>query len=71
MAGMFSNHGLTLVMCPIVSQGHSDGGKKLGEFLGWCMEAGVAVVTAFAFSTENWKRDEHEVSRILRRLLNA
>lgn len=43
-------------------QGHSDGGKKLGEFLQWCMEAGVAMATAFAFSTENWKRDTHEVS---------
>lgn len=26
------------------------------------MEAGVEMVTAFAFSTENWKRDAHEVS---------
>jgi len=26
------------------------------------MEAGVAMATAFAFSTENWKRDAHEVS---------
>lgn len=25
------------------------------------MEAGVDMVTAFAFSTENWKRDVHEV----------
>lgn len=34
----------------------------MGEFLKWCMEAGVAMATAFAFSTENWKRDAHEVS---------
>lgn len=33
----------------------------MGEFLQWCMEAGVAMATAFAFSTENWKRDAHEV----------
>lgn len=44
-----------------IKQGHSDGGKKLGDFLEWCMEAGVAMATAFAFSTENWKRDAHEV----------
>lgn len=30
------------------------------------MEAGVAVATAFAFSTENWKRDAHEVSILLK-----
>lgn len=47
---------------PILHQGHSDGGKRLGEFLEWCMDAGVEMVTAFAFSTENWKRDAHEVS---------
>lgn len=49
-------------LTPILDQGHSDGGKRLGEFLEWCMEAGVAMATAFAFSTENWKRDAHEVS---------
>ncbi|CAM9748460.1 unnamed protein product [Ectocarpus fasciculatus] len=46
-------------------KGHSDGGKRLGEFLEWCMEAGVAVATAFAFSTENWKRDAHEVNLLM------
>lgn len=46
-------------------KGHSDGGKKLGEFLKWCMEAGVAMATAFAFSTENWKRDAHEVTMLM------
>lgn len=46
----------------VTCQGHSDGGKKLAEFLQWCMDAGVAMVTAFAFSTENWKRDKKEVS---------
>lgn len=45
----------------MLTQGHSDGGKRLGEFLEWCMEAGVRMATAFAFSTENWNRDAHEV----------
>ncbi|CAM9728661.1 unnamed protein product, partial [Hapterophycus canaliculatus] len=34
-----------------LKQGHSDGGKRLGQFLEWCMEAGVGMATAFAFST--------------------
>lgn len=42
-------------------QGHPDGGKKLAEFLEWCVDAGVAIVTVYAFSTENWKRDKQEV----------
>eukprot|EP00903_Cladosiphon_okamuranus_P015687 g14484.t1 len=46
-------------------KGHSDGGKRLGEFLEWCMEAGVEMVTAFAFSTENWKRDAQEVKMLM------
>lgn len=49
-------------MCRVIRQGHPDGGKKLGEFIEWCMEAGVSMATVFAFSTENWKRDEKEVS---------
>lgn len=52
---------ISISLVSLHRQGHSDGGKKLGEFLGWCIEAGVEMATAFAFSTENWKRDEVEV----------
>ncbi|CAM9398581.1 unnamed protein product [Phaeothamnion confervicola] len=45
--------------------GHSDGGKVLGDFLGWCMELGVEMVTVFAFSTENWRRSPPEVELLM------
>ena len=36
--------------------GHAEGGKKLGEVVEWCIDAGVEQMTCFAFSTENWNR---------------
>ncbi|CAM9317956.1 unnamed protein product, partial [Choristocarpus tenellus] len=51
--------------------GHSDGGKALGHFLEWCSEEGIKMVTAYAFSTENWKRDPEEVSMLMELLCKA
>ncbi len=31
------------------------------EFILWCSDLNVDFLTVFAFSTENWKRDEKEV----------
>lgn len=47
------------------SQGHPKGGEKLIESLQWCLEAGVETVTVFAFSIENFKRSQSEVSEIM------
>ncbi|KAH8063497.1 hypothetical protein JL722_2671 [Aureococcus anophagefferens] len=47
-------------------EGHAAGGRKLGEVVDWCLRAGVAEVTAFAFSTENWHRDSAEVALLMR-----
>ena len=47
-------------------EGHAAGGRKLGEVLDWCLDAGVREVTAFAFSTENWNRDSREVALLMR-----
>lgn len=35
------------------SEGHRAGGAKILEFLGWCEEAGVSVVTLWLLSTDN------------------
>ena len=43
------------------SRGHWDGGRTLVDFVDWCMAAGVHTLTAYAFSTENWKRDPKEI----------
>lgn len=45
--------------------GHEFGVRKLKTFLGWCVQAGVAHVTLFVFSTENFNRDPTEVQALL------
>jgi len=41
--------------------GHVKGKEKLEEVLEWCMEIGTKVVTVYAFSTENFNRENKEV----------
>ena len=35
------------------------------DFIQWCKEDGVQVITAYAFSTENWSRDPLEVQTLM------
>lgn len=48
-----------------VHEGHPAGGKKLIQSLQWCLDAGVQVVTVYAFSIENFKRSPVEVAEIM------
>ncbi|MHA1238945.1 MAG: polyprenyl diphosphate synthase [Candidatus Odinarchaeia archaeon] len=48
-----------------VWMGHKMGAEKLKEFLKWCWEAGIKIVTVYAFSMENFKRNEKEVLEIM------
>lgn len=48
------------------SAGHSKGGETLGNCVRWCQECGIKVLTVYAFSTENWKRDEKEVEFLMK-----
>ncbi len=43
------------------NQGHAKGKDKLDEVLNWAREVGIKIVTVYAFSTENFKRDDNEV----------
>jgi undecaprenyl diphosphate synthase len=45
--------------------GHRTGGEKLLEVLSYCMEANVDMVTAYAFSTDNWQRSAAEVDALM------
>ncbi len=45
--------------------GHDMGMKKVEEFLEWANEIGIKVVTLYAFSTENFNRDDDEVKHIM------
>ena len=45
--------------------GHAAGAKRVREIVKACAEAGVPYLSLFAFSTENWKRPEEEVSSLM------
>ncbi|KAJ1457404.1 Decaprenyl diphosphate synthase-like protein [Pelagophyceae sp. CCMP2097] len=51
-------------------EGHSEGGRKLGDVIEWCMESGVRELTCFAFSTENWNREQNEVDMLMRTFIS-
>lgn len=46
-------------------EGHRAGYQKFKDFLKWNEELGVKCVMVYAFSSENWKRDEKEVSYLM------
>ncbi len=47
------------------AKGHHAGYRKFREFLRWAKEAGVRYGIAYAFSTENWKREKGEVDDLM------
>ena len=47
------------------SQGHIQGKEKLEDMLNWCTEVGVKILTVYAFSTENIRRDTEEVEKLM------
>ena len=52
-------------MLESVIKGHEKGVDKFMELCMWCQEARIPYLTVYAFSTENWKRSEEEVSGIM------
>jgi short-chain Z-isoprenyl diphosphate synthase len=47
------------------AQGHKAGADKISEFLGWCDETDVEVVTLWMLSTDNFDRPEDELIPLL------
>ncbi len=52
-------------------QGHKEGYKKLLEVGQWCLDRDIKMLTVYAFSTENWKRDRREVEFLMKLLKKA
>ncbi len=48
--------------------GHRAGAEALDRCMHYCKAAGVKYLTVYAFSTENWKRSEEEVSGLMKLL---
>ncbi len=45
--------------------GHRAGVESLKDIVSVCLELGIKVLTVYAFSTENWKRPQEEVSILM------
>ena len=45
--------------------GHRQGAKVFENICGYCQKIGVKYVTAYAFSTENWKMPQSEINTIM------
>jgi undecaprenyl diphosphate synthase len=45
--------------------GHYAGGEKLMEFILWCIQWRIEMLTVYAFSTENWSRPPEEISLLM------
>lgn len=50
--------------------GHAAGAEAFRRIANYCRTLGVKYLTVYAFSTENWKRSEEEVSGIMKLLGN-
>lgn len=51
--------------------GHQEGVESVRDAVEVCGQLGVRYLTLYAFSTENWKRPQEEVSLLMRLLLHA
>ena len=47
-------------------EGHRRGAERLIEVIDACIDLGIGTLTVFAFSAENWKRPEEEVSGLFK-----
>lgn len=53
-----------------VSVGHKTGAEMFKKIVKYSGDIGIKYITFYAFSTENWKRDESEVKTLMSMLLN-
>lgn len=47
------------------AMGHKEGAKTLEKVVRYANKIGIEFITVYAFSTENWKRTEEEVSTLM------
>ena len=52
-------------------EGHKKGKDKLEEVLDWCLEVDIKILTVYAFSTENLKREEDELEELMSLFING
>jgi len=48
-----------------IKSGHKEGAENLKRIVRYANKIGIKYITAYAFSTENWKRSEEEVGALM------
>lgn len=48
-----------------IKLGHKEGAKTVEKIVKYANKIGIKYITVYAFSTENWKRSEEEVSNLM------
>lgn len=51
--------------------GHRAGARAVNRTIEFCLERGIAALTLFAFSSENWGRPQEEVDALMKLFLGA
>ena len=51
--------------------GHRAGARAVNRCVDFCLERGIAALTLFAFSSENWGRPQEEVDALMKLFLGA
>ncbi len=49
-----------------ISKGHTEGTKRIEQIVELCAKYGVKYLTLYAFSTENWKREDSEINHLMK-----
>ena len=51
-----------------IKLGHKEGAETLKKIVRYCNNIGIKYLTVYAFSTENWKREQEEVDALMKLL---
>lgn len=51
--------------------GHRAGARAVNLCIDFCLDKGIAALTLFAFSSENWGRPQEEIGALMKLFLNA
>ncbi|XOV88988.1 MAG: polyprenyl diphosphate synthase [Pseudomonadota bacterium] len=51
------------------NEGHTKGSENLEDFLDWCWQLDIRIVTLYGFSTENFKRSSDEVEYLMQLIM--
>lgn len=51
--------------------GHRKGGESVRRLIRQCSDTGISWLTVFAFSSENWRRPQQEVDRLMELFIQA